>query len=226
MRRIVLARHGRPEWSDTAFITGPELGEWVRGRNAAPIDPEHTPPPELRRIAREAKGFAASPLRRSLESLHLLVPDAIPFVDPVFREIDVPGSVPLPLPLPAQMYSKLSRIAWYAGWSPQVESFAEARDRARKAAETLVEIAPASGTLLLVGHGIINGMIGLALRKWAGKGPTCGPAGSGPTEYTGSPRELAPQHSPLLHHRADPPQVADVAQRVRVQQHQVGQLSR
>ena len=170
-RRIVLARHGRPEWSDTALITGRELDEWFRGRDAAPIDPGHTPPPELRRIAREAKGFAASPLRRSLESLHLLVPDAIPFVDPVFREVEVPRSVPLPLPLPGQLYSKISRIAWFAGWSPEVESFAEARERARKAAETLIEIAPASGTLLLVGHGIINGMIGLALRKMGWKGP-------------------------------------------------------
>jgi len=171
MRRIVLARHGRPEWSDTTLITGRELGEWVRGRDAAPIDPEHTPPPELRRIAREAGGFAASPLPRSLQSLHLLVPDAIPFVDPVFREVEVPGSLPLPLPLPAQMYSKISRIAWYAGWSPGVESFAEARARAGKAAETLIEIAPASGTLLLVGHGIINGLIGLALRKLGWTGP-------------------------------------------------------
>ncbi|HSE52020.1 MAG TPA: histidine phosphatase family protein [Gemmatimonadales bacterium] len=171
MKTIVLARHGRPEWSDTALITGRELGEWFRGRDAAPIDPGHTPPPELRRIAREAKGFAASPLRRSLESLHLLVPDAIPFVDPVFREVEVPRSVPLPLPLPGQMYSKISRLAWFAGWSPEVESFGEARERARKAAETLIEIAPSSGTLLLVGHGIINGMIGLALRKMGWKGP-------------------------------------------------------
>jgi len=171
LNTIVLARHGKPEWSDSRLISGRELGEWVEGRNAAAIDPSHPPSPELRRIARNAGGFAASPLRRSLESLHLLAPDAIPYVDPVFREVDVPGSVPSPIPLPAQAYSKLARIAWYAGWSPEIESFKQARRRAQKAAETLVEILPESGTLLLVGHGIMNGLIGVRLRKMGWKGP-------------------------------------------------------
>jgi broad specificity phosphatase PhoE len=171
MRTIVLARHGKPEWSDSTLISGLELGEWVAGRNAAQIDPAFPPSPELRRIARTAAGFAASPLRRSIESLHLLAPEAIPYVDAVFREVEVPGKVPSPLPLPAQVYSKISRIAWYAGWSPGVESFAQARRRAQKAAETLIGIAPERGTLLLVGHGVMNGLIGLRLRKMGWKGP-------------------------------------------------------
>jgi broad specificity phosphatase PhoE len=171
MRTIVLARHGKPDWSDGRLIPGSELGEWIAGRNTAPIDPSFLPGPELRQIARSAKGFAASPLRRSLESLHLLAPDAIPFVDPVFREIELPGHVPLPIPLPAQAYSKIARIAWYAGWSPGAESFAQARRRALKAAETLVGIAPERGTLLLVGHGVMTGLIGLRLRKMGWKGP-------------------------------------------------------
>ncbi len=171
MRTIVLARHGKPEWSDSSIISGRELGEWVQGRNAAPIDPGHSPSPELRRIAKTAKGFAVSPLRRSVESLHLLAPEVIPYVDPVFREIEVPGKVPSSIPLPAQIYSKISRIAWYAGWSPKVESFAEARRRAQKAAETLIAIAPDQGTLLLVGHGIMNGLIGMRLRKMGWHGP-------------------------------------------------------
>jgi broad specificity phosphatase PhoE len=171
LQTIVLARHGKPEWSDSTFISGHELADWVQGRDAAGIDPSLPPAPELRRIARSAGGFAASPLRRSIESLHLLAPEAIPYVDPVFREVEVPGRVPSPIPLPAQIYSKISRIAWYAGWSPRVESFSEARRRARKAAETLIEILPERGALLLVGHGIRNGLIGVRLRKMGWKGP-------------------------------------------------------
>ena len=170
-RRIVLARHGRPEWSDTTLISGHALGEWVQGRNAAPIDPSHTPPPELRRIAKEARGFAASPLRRSIESLHLLAPDAIPYVDAVFREVEPPGDVPSPVPLPAQAWSKIARVAWYAGWSADAESYAAAKRRADRAAETLIAIAPDRGTLLLVGHGIFNGMIGHRLRRLGWEGP-------------------------------------------------------
>ena len=171
MQTIVLARHGKPVWSDSALITGHALGEWVEGRNAAHMDPSHPPSAELQHIARAAAGFAVSPLRRSIESLHLLAPEAIPYVDPVFREVEVPGNVPSPLPLPAQVYSKISRIAWYAGWSPNVESFDAARRRAQQAAETLVELLPDQGTLLLVGHGIMNGLIGLKLRKMGWQGP-------------------------------------------------------
>lgn len=105
MKTIVLARHGKPEWSDSSLISRRELGEWVQGRNAAPIDPGHPPSPELRRIARTAKGFA------------------------------------------------------------------EARRRAQKAAEMLIAIAPDQGTLLLVGQGIMNGLIGLRLRTMGWSGP-------------------------------------------------------
>ena len=170
-RWIVLARHGRPEWSDSTLISGHALGEWIEGRNAAPIDPSHRPPPELRRIAMEAKGFAVSTLRRSIESLHLLVPDAIPYVDAVFREVEPPGDVPSSLRLPAQAWSKIARVAWWAGWSADAESYAASKRRADRAAEILISIAPEQGTLLLVGHGLFNGMIGTRLRRLGWQGP-------------------------------------------------------
>lgn len=153
------------------LISGHRLGEWVRGRNAAPIDPTHRPPAVLRRIARDAAGYAASPLRRSLESLHLLVPEAVPYVDPVFREVEPPGDVPSPIPLPAQLYSKVARLAWYAGWHRDDESYRAAKRRADRAAEILIGIAPETGALLLVGHGIFNGMIGKALKRLGWDGP-------------------------------------------------------
>jgi broad specificity phosphatase PhoE len=171
MQTIVLARHGKPDWSDSQFIAGSELDDWLRGRDAAPIVPSHPPSPELRRIARSAGAFAASPLARSLQSLHLLVPEAIPYVDKLFREADTPAPIRSPVPLPAQVYSKAARLAWYAGWSPDVESYDEARRRAERAADLLIELAPEKGPLLLVGHGIFNGLVGARLRKLGFEGP-------------------------------------------------------
>lgn len=171
MTTIVLARHGKPVWSDSTLISGHGLSEWVKGRDGAPIDPTHTPSPELKRIARAATGLAASPLRRSLESVNLLAPEAIPYVDPVFREAEVPGEIPLGIPLPAQFWSKMARVAWYGHLLPAKETYEEAKRRASRAAELLVSIVPENGLLLLVGHGILNGMIGARLRETGWNGP-------------------------------------------------------
>ena len=169
--RVVLARHGKPDWDSTTWIPGRDLGEWSRGRDAAPIDPAHQPSGQLRRIAASAHGLIASPLRRSLESAHLLSPKAIPLVDSVFREVELPTDIRSGLPLPPQVWVKLARTGWYAGWSPGAESYEDAKRRAALAAETLAELVPDHGCLLVVGHGIFNGLIGAELRGEGWEGP-------------------------------------------------------
>jgi len=169
--RVVLARHGKPDWDSTTWIPGRDLGEWSRGRDAAPIDPAHQPSGQLRRIAASAHGLIASPLRRSLESAHLLSPKAIPLVDSVFREVELPTDIRSGLPLPPQVWVKLARTGWYAGWSPGAESYEDAKRRAALAAETLAELVLDHGCLLVVGHGIFNGLIGAELRREGWEGP-------------------------------------------------------
>ena len=171
MLTIVLARHGKPDWDETTLIPGHDLGRWIRGRDAAPIVASVRPPEELVRIGRACRMVVASPLRRSLESAELIVPGAEPFVDEMFKEVVLPTDIHIGIKLRPQMWSFLARVAWYCGWSPGGESYAEAKERAWEATYALMDMASTERSVLLVAHGIMNGLIGKRLRHAGWSGP-------------------------------------------------------
>ena len=172
---IVLARHGKPDWDEKTLIPGHGLRQWVRGRDAAPIVPSVRPPEDLVRLGRSCRVVAASTLRRSLESAELVVPGIAPRVHAMFKEVAPPTQIRIGLRLRPQLWSWLARAAWYCGWSPGVESYAEARERAAAAAEALTDLALEEESVILVGHGIMNGMIGKQLRHAGWSGPLLRP---------------------------------------------------
>lgn len=172
---IVLARHGKPAWDEKTPIPGHGLAAWVQGRDAAPIDPSLSPPAELVGIARSSRVLAASTLRRSIESAALVAPGVAPQVKELFGEVFLPTEIHAGLRLPPKVWTSIARSAWYTGWSPGVESFAEARKRAALAAMVLIELASAYESVLLVGHGLMDGLIGLRLRHAGWKGPRLRP---------------------------------------------------
>lgn len=169
--RIVLARHGRPDWDNDVWIRGRELADYIRGRDNAPIDPSHRPPAELQELARTSGVIAASTLRRSYESALLLAPAAPLTMDVVFREVFTPTAITSERRLPAKVWGAFARVRWLAGWSPGVESYREAKLRARSGATALERLCEAQGNVLLEAHGIMNGMIAGWLRKDGWKGP-------------------------------------------------------
>ncbi len=169
--RIVLARHGRPAWDFRTPIPGHALGEWLRGEGEAPLDPSSRPGAELERLSKETKCLVASPLRRSRDSAQLLAPSAKPLIDPCFREAELPSAFRSGLRLPPVMWAGLARSAWFCGWAAGVESFTIARARASKAASVLTGRAEACGLIVLVGHGLMNILIGQRLRAAGWRGP-------------------------------------------------------
>ena len=174
MPTIVLARHGKPAWDHKTPIPGFSLATWVQGRDQAPLDPSFLPPAALAQLAGASRVIAASPLRRSLESAQVLAPGITPDVRPLFREVYLPTAIRSGLRLPPKLWSSLARGAWYLGWSPQVESLAGARVRASTAATILAALALAEDSVLLVGHGLMNGFIGRRLRRAGWSGPPVG----------------------------------------------------
>jgi broad specificity phosphatase PhoE len=171
MATIVLARHGRPAWDLRTPIAGGSVGEWVRDVDVAPLDPSHPPPNELRRLAVAADCIAGSPLRRSVESAQVLAPGVAPVIDPQFREVYLPTSVRSRLRLPPKVWVFGLRMAWYCGWSPGVESHAAARRRAAAATARLVALTAAHPRVLLIAHGVMNGLIAAQLRRGGWRGP-------------------------------------------------------
>lgn len=171
MIRIVLARHGRPAWDLGTPIPGHALGEWLSGEAAAPLDPASRPGADLERISRTAQCLVASPLRRARDSAQLLAPGTVAIIDPCFREAELPSAFRSGVRLRPQMWAGIARSAWFCGWSDGVESFTAARDRAASAASLLTRHAEEFGTVVLVGHGLMNILIARQLRRTGWQGP-------------------------------------------------------
>lgn len=171
MPRIVLCRHGKPDWNNKVRIRGCELADYIHGRDNAPIDPSEPASDELQELARTSQAIVASTLRRSRESAHILAPNEPLTVDLMFREVFTPTAIESKVRLPAKAWMGYARLRWLAGWSPGVESHKEALVRARKAATALELLSAERGNVLLAAHGIMNGLIAGRLRKDGWKGP-------------------------------------------------------
>jgi broad specificity phosphatase PhoE len=170
----VLVRHGVPACDHLAPIPGRDFGRWVREYDRAPLNKAIGPPASLVERAGRAGVVVTSTLRRSIESAELLVPGRQAGRDSLFDEVGIPVAIAIPLALRPSSWDILARLAWVAGWSAGVESLSAARARARRVAERLAELALAHGSVMLVGHGMLNTLAAHALRKrgWTGSGAT------------------------------------------------------
>ncbi|HEU5219675.1 MAG TPA: histidine phosphatase family protein [Gemmatimonadales bacterium] len=171
IEQIVLVRHGKPAWKPGRWIAGAELAGWSAGRDAAPLDPAFPPRSALLALSRRSATIAASPLRRSIESAQMLRPATPPLIDEHFREVPTPGDIGSGIRLRADVWVGIARLRWRLGWSAGVETLEESRRRAATAALRLEALALEHGSVLLAGHGIMNGMIGRCLRQAGWRGP-------------------------------------------------------
>lgn len=92
--------------------------------------------------------------------------------NPLFREAEVPTSFYAPkwLKCKPNVWMFIGRTRWIVGYSKDVESYREVRERARQAANMLHRYALVHGRIALVGHSYFNPMIGTELRAmgWSG----------------------------------------------------------
>ena len=118
----------------------------------------------------------SSTLRRACESATLLAPGRPLLCDSLFVEAEIPSSISVRLALAPRYWSLLARVIWFCGWSHGVESLRAARERAHRGADRLDELARKHGSVMLVGHGLMNRLISRALhrRGWRGAAPGFG----------------------------------------------------
>ena len=176
MVHLLLVRHGKPAFDDWTPVAGLGFATWVSGYDEAPIDVAVPPPASLRAQASAMGYIATSTLRRARESAALLAAGRTFVCDPLFAEAGIPSSIHLSLVLAPRWWTFLSRVGWFCGWSHGAESLREARCRARRAAERLVELAREHGSVMLVGHGVMNTLISRALRRRGWRGAASGSA--------------------------------------------------
>ena len=82
----------------------------------------------------------------------------------------------LKYPIHIKKYIKLNvkvwlvifRILWFLGYSKNSESYKTSKQRAQNASKRLIELSKKQNTIVLVGHGVMNKLIGqnLVSNNW------------------------------------------------------------
>ena len=163
--KIVLIRHGRPAIANAPVAGHREFREYIDDYEEAGLDPADAPPSELRDLMGEIAAVFTSGKKRAADSARALAPEAELIVDPLFAESPLASPrIPL-LKMKVTKWAVVSRLMWYAGFSPKIEGYRKSKRRARAAADILVRRAMKDGGAALVAHGYFNYLIGIELRR-------------------------------------------------------------
>jgi broad specificity phosphatase PhoE len=163
--KIILIRHGKPAIATAPRTSHGEFRSYIDDYEDAGLDPTSAPPEELQDLIREIETVFTSGRKRADESAKALAPAAELVIDPLFVEAPLASPrIPL-LKMKVTKWAVVSRLMWYAGFSPKIEGYRRAKRRAVKAAEILIGRARKDGQTALVAHGYFNYLIGIELRR-------------------------------------------------------------
>ena len=163
--RIILIRHGQPAIEPAPRTGHRGFGSYIDDYEEAGLDPASAPPEELQDLLAELEAVFTSGKKRARESAKALAPNAELIVDPLFQEAPLASPrIPL-LKMKVTKWAVVSRVLWYAGFSPRIENYRKSKHRARDAASILMRRAEKDGSAALVAHGYFNYLIGSELRR-------------------------------------------------------------
>lgn len=163
--KIILIRHGKPAIPTAPVARHHEFRSYIDAYEEAGLDPADAPPEELRDLVRELDAVFTSGRKRAADSAKVLAPNAELIVDPLFVESPLASPrIPL-LKMKVTKWAVVSRLMWYAGFSPKIEGYRKSKRRAKQAADILIKRAQITGGTALVAHGYFNYLIGIELRR-------------------------------------------------------------
>lgn len=170
--QIHIMRHGRSALEyPTNWITPAEFREWIGIYNRTGIADDSRPPENLTAALDEIRAVVCSDYPRSIESAARLFPGRPPIISALFREVGRPLPARSGIRLPLQIWDRLSILLWKLSLIASDESIRAACQRVQAATRDLVNLAQEFSCVLFVGHGMMNGLIGQALRRQGWHGP-------------------------------------------------------
>ena len=155
-----------------APITASQFSNWIALYNKAGVASDSLPNKTSVNFASRCGVIVSSCLRRSTHSAQLLHGENLLVSDKLFSEAGMPSMEMGILKLPPLYWAALFRLLWYFGYSRNAESYTDARSRACKAAQKLVDMAQTHQSVLCVGHGIFNRLVVRELKSQGWSGPT------------------------------------------------------
>lgn len=161
--KIILIRHGKPDVDITRKLSSNEMALWIEDYDKSKVS--ENPPPYLFTNNPISKSFViVSPLPRTLTSLEMMGINS-DIIDPIFREAQLPSFNRSFFRLSPMTYVFIFRMLWLIGFSKNVESYYSAKFRSKLAAKKLINFAQTESSVSLMGHGIMNRMIGYQLER-------------------------------------------------------------
>ncbi|MCJ8164469.1 histidine phosphatase family protein [Pontibacter sp. E15-1] len=164
-KKIFLIRHARPIVPKVGYFNTASARQYIAAYDTAEVEEfvlEHEAIPY-----REIKSVYCSTLVRSqLTAKAIFGEQVVLKVNHNFREFERKiFSLPL-LRLPIRLWLLASRVLWFLGFNSKgIETFKEAKRRARICAELLVQDASEHDTTVLVAHGLLNNFIRWELKR-------------------------------------------------------------
>ncbi|MEI4800909.1 histidine phosphatase family protein [Bacillus sp. NPDC077411] len=173
---ILLIRHGKSKFTENNRITCKEFKNWVEKYDYNGVFEEPSYPSETLKKISSANIVITSDLKRSVESAKLLNPKLKAISVSLFRETELPALSRklLDLKLKPSNWAVILRCLWFCGYSNECESLNNAKRRAKKASQLLIDYARKHKSVALVGHGFFNMLIAKELQRmgWKGKRKT------------------------------------------------------
>jgi broad specificity phosphatase PhoE len=157
--RVILMRHGKPLIPPQKSVSSEEFRTWIEAYNAAELCEKSKPESAAVEIAKSSNSVMCSNLKRSLNSAEVLGVNEVSSSEYHLREMEMPWGKITPFKLKPEYWAVIFRILWFLGYSKNSESFKEAKLRAAHAASLLENSAKKNGSVLFVGHGMLNRFI-------------------------------------------------------------------
>jgi len=162
---IVLVRHGKPKAAEQGEQSGRVAAgiytRWVRSYNNSEVASSSRPRSES--VMHYGQHYClSSNLKRAIQSATIFTGSQPEQKWPILKEMDIPR-YKLPLRLKPYTWLILSRLLWFMGVkkgiSARVETFKQAKLRAKSAANQLIALAEDQQQVIVFGHGMTNRFI-------------------------------------------------------------------
>lgn len=157
--RIFLIRHARPVVPKKGYYSKAAASDYISAYDAAEVEQfvmehEAIPYQEVRQV------YCSTLIRSQLTARQIFGEEVELVVRHEFREFERRiFSLPL-LRLPIRLWLVSARVLWMMGLNSQgIETFRQAKQRAREAASFLAEQAEHNPPVILVAHGLLNNFI-------------------------------------------------------------------
>ncbi len=161
-------RHGQPELDLDSIkktkISPCRLGELVKQYEQIALNKTIKPCSHSIEVAKHSNLFISSDLPRAISPVKMLCDEADFIKDELFKESSMPY---LNWSKPSASFFTWAvtfRVLWLLGFAKNGESIKDVKNRAGLAANKLQSCAQDKGSVLLLGHGIMNRLIALKLR--------------------------------------------------------------